>query len=125
MSFFARVTEPLAPIDGPVNRLNDLTVRVTPWVWWPASPPRRDRRLGAGQHASYLAWSVAGYLAGDVLAKLLPEEHRSIGARLRNERIVTGLATVVVWLLAVGAWDRRAERLRSARRRRLVVWRPG
>jgi hypothetical protein len=42
----------------------------------------------------------------------MPEEHRSTGRRLRNERIVAGVASVVFWFAASGAWDRRAERLR-------------
>jgi hypothetical protein len=112
MSPFARATRPLQRLDGPVNRLSDFTVRVTPWMWWPASPPRRDRPYEAGQHAAYLAWSAIGFVAGEVLAQRLPEDQRSTGRRLRNERIVTGLLTGVLWLVIVGAWDRRAERLR-------------
>jgi hypothetical protein len=112
MSVFARATQPLQGLDETVNRLSDLTVRVTPWMWWPASPPRRDRPYDAGQHATYLAWSAAGFLAGDVLAKRVPEEHRSTGRRLRTERMLTALMTAVLWLVTVGAWDRRAERLR-------------
>lgn len=112
MSFFARATTPLHGLDDPVNRLGDLTVRVAPWMWWPASPPRRDRPYDTGQHAVYLAWSAAGLIAADVLAQRLPEEHRSTGARLRNERIVSGLLTAALWLATAGAWDRRAERLR-------------
>ena len=112
MSFFARVTQPLEPLDRAVNWANDLTVRATPWMWWPASPPRRDRSYDTAQHATYLAWTALGYVAGDILAQRMPEEHRSTGARLRNERILTGLTTGVAWLVAVGAWDRRAEQLR-------------
>ena len=59
-----------------------------------------------------LAWSVAGYLLGDVLAQRMPEEVRSTRRRLRIERIVTGLITATLWLAFAGAWDRRAERLR-------------
>jgi len=112
MSLFARVTRPLARLDGPVNRLSDVGVRVAPWTWWPASPPQRDRPYDAGQHAVLLAWAVAGYLLGDVLAQRMPEEMRSTRRRLRGERIVTGLIAAMIWLVAVGAWDRRAERLR-------------
>ncbi len=112
MSLFARVTGPLAKLDGPVNRLSDLGIRVAPWAWWPASPPRHDRPYDAGQHAVLLAWSAAGYLVGDVLVQRVPEESRSTGRRLRIERIVTGLIAAMIWLVAVGAWDRRAERLR-------------
>jgi len=112
MSLFARVTLPLAKLDGPVNRLSDLGIRVAPWAWWPASPPRHDRPYNAGQHAVLLAWSAAGYLVGDVLVQRMPEESRSTGRRLRIERIVTGLIAAMMWLVAVGAWDRRAERLR-------------
>jgi hypothetical protein len=112
MSLFARVTGPLAKLDGPVNRLSDLGIRVAPWAWWPASPPRHDRPYDAGQHAVLLAWSAAGYLVGDVLVQSVPEESRSTGRRLRIERIVTGLIAAMIWLVAVGAWDRRAERLR-------------
>ena len=74
-------------------------------MWWPASPPRRDRPFGAGQHAVYLAWSAVGYLAGDVLARRKPEEMRSTGRRLCNERIATGVLAVGAWLVAAGAWD--------------------
>jgi hypothetical protein len=112
MSVFAGATQPLQKLDGAVNRLNDLSVRATPWMWWPASPPRRERRLEADQHASYLAWSAVGLLVGEVLAQRMPEELRSTGRRLRNERIATGVMTGAVWLVAAGAWDRRAERLR-------------
>jgi hypothetical protein len=112
MSVFARATRALEALDGPVNRFSDLTVRATPWMWWPASPPRPDREYDAGQHATVLAWSAVGYLAGDVLAQRLPEEHRSTGSRLRNERIVTGVMSAALWLVVVGAWDRRAGRLR-------------
>ena len=112
MSVFARVTQPLQELDGAVNRLNDLTVRAAPWMWWPASPPRRDRPFEASQHAAYLAWSAVGYLAGDVLAQRMPEQLRSTGRRLRNERIATGVLSAGAWLVAAGAWDRRAERLR-------------
>ena len=59
-----------------------------------------------------LAWSVAGYFLGDVLAQRMPEEVSSTRWRLRIERIVTGLNAAMIWLVAVGAWDRRAERLR-------------
>jgi len=112
MSVFARATEPLAGLDGPVNRFADLTLRVAPWMWWPASPPRRDRPYDAGQHAVYLTWSAVGFLGGEVLVQRLPEEQRSTGTGLRNERILTVVLTVVLWLVAAGAWDRRAERLR-------------
>jgi hypothetical protein len=113
MSLFARATQPLHRLDGPVNGATDLTIRLTPaWMWWPASPPRRDRPHDAGQHAVYLGWSAVGLLAGDVLATHLPEEHRSTGARLRTERIVSVVLTVVLWVVLAGAWDRRAERLR-------------
>jgi hypothetical protein len=108
-------------LDGPVNRLSDLSVRAAPWMWWPASPPRRDRPYGAGQHAAYLAWSAIGFAAGEVLVQRLPEDQRSTGRRLRDERIVSGLLAAVLWLVAAGAWDRRAERLRRRpwqRRRR-------
>jgi hypothetical protein len=120
MSFFARATRPLEMLDGPVNRLSDVAVRVAPWAWWPASPPRSDRPYDRGQHAAYLAWMVAGHLAGDVLAQHMPEEHRSTGRRLRAERIVTALVSAAIWLVCAGAWDRRAERLRRRpwRRRR-------
>jgi hypothetical protein len=121
MSLCARVTWPLHGLDGPVNRATDLTVRVTPWMWWPASPPRRDRPLDGGQHAVYLAWATVGFLAGDLVAQRLPPELRSTGGQLRNERIVTGLLTAALWLVTAGAWDRRAERLRRRpwqRRRR-------
>jgi hypothetical protein len=90
-------------------------MRVAPWAWWPASPPRRDRAYDAGQHAVLLAWSAAGYLVGDVLAQRMPEESRSTGRRLSIERTVTGLITAMMWLLIAGAWDRRAERLRRRR----------
>lgn len=112
MSVFAGATQPLQKLDGAVNRLNDLTIRVTPWMWWPASPPRRDRALEAGQHAAYLGWSVVGLLVGDVLAQRMPEDLRSTGRQLRNERIATVMMTAAMWLVAAGAWDRRAERLR-------------
>jgi hypothetical protein len=112
MSVFARATQPLQILDGSVNRLNDLTVRATPSMWWPATPPRRDRPFQAVHHAAYLVWSAVGFLAGDVLAQRMPEELRSTGRRLRNERIATGLMAAAVWLVAAGAWDRRAERLR-------------
>ena len=112
MSVFALATQPLQGLDGAVNRLNDLAVRATPWMWWPASPPRRDRPFEAGQHAAYLAWSAVGYLAGDALARRAPEEMRSTGRRLRDERIATGVMAAAMWLVVAGAWDRRAERLR-------------
>jgi hypothetical protein len=112
MSYFARVTRPLARLDGPVNWCSDLAVRTTPWMWWPASPPRRDRPLNTTQHAAYLAWSVGGYLAGDAIATRLPEDMRSSGRQLRIERVVTGVASVALWLVFAGAWDRRAARLR-------------
>jgi hypothetical protein len=112
MSVFAGATQPLQRLDGAVNRLNDLSVRATPWMWWPASPPHRDRPFEASQHAVYLVWSAVGFLVGEVLAHRMPEELRSTGRRLRNERIATGVITAAVWLVAAGAWDRRAERLR-------------
>jgi hypothetical protein len=112
MSFFARTTQPLSGLDGVINGCSDFFVRATPWMWWPAPPPRRDRPLGAGQHAVYLAWSAVGYVGGDVLAQRMPEEQRSTGRRLRTERVVTALLTTGVWVVTVGAWDRRAERLR-------------
>jgi hypothetical protein len=112
MSVFARATQPLQTLDGAVNHLTDFTVREIPWVWWPASPPRRDRPFEAGQHAAYLVWSAASFLAGEVLAQRMPEELRSTGRRLRNERIATGMIAAAGWLVAAGAWDRRAERLR-------------
>ena len=112
MSLFARVTRPLHELDEPVNRLTDVAIRVTPWMWWPALPPRRGRPFDAGQHAVCLAWSAVGFVVGDVLAQRLPAEQRSTGERLRNERILTGALTAVLWLVTAGAWDRRAERLR-------------
>lgn len=112
MSFFARATAPLQAVDGPLNRLSDLTVGMTPWMWWPASPPRRDRPYDAAQHAVLVTWSVVGYVAGDVLSQKLPEEQRSTGRRLQAERIGAAVASVALWLLMVGAWDRRAAHLR-------------
>jgi hypothetical protein len=112
MSVFAGVTQPLQRLDGAVNRLNDLSVRATPWMWWPASPPLADRPFEAGQHAAYLAWSAVAFLGGELLAHRMPQELRSTGRRLRNERIATGIMAVAVWLVATGAWDRRAERFR-------------
>lgn len=112
MSVFAGATRPLQKLDRAVNGLNDFTVRATPWMWWPAPPPRRDRPFEAGQHAAYLAWSAVGFLAGDVLAQRMPEKLRSTGRTLRNERIATAMMTAALWLVAAGAWDRRAERLR-------------
>jgi hypothetical protein len=112
MSVFADATQPLERLDGAVNGLNDLSVRATPWMWWPASPPRRDRPFEAGQHAAYLAWSAVGLVASEVLAQRMPEELRSTGSQLRNERIATVVMAAAMWLVAAGAWDRRAERLR-------------
>jgi len=112
VTVFDRLTRPLERIDRPVNAFNDGTVRVTPWVWWPASPPRRDRPWRAGQHGAYLGWSVAAFVVGEVVAARLPEDLRSTGTRLRMERLATGVAGLAMWLLAAGAWDRRAARLR-------------
>ena len=61
---FDRLTRPLARLDRPVNALNDGTVRLTPWVWWPASAPRPDRPWSAGQHVAYLGLVARG-LRGD------------------------------------------------------------
>lgn len=118
MTLFARATQPLQRLDGPINRFHEMEVRDTPWMWWPASPPRRDRPYDAGQHAVVLVWSAVGFLAGDLLAQRVPEGRRSSGRRLRNERIATAVASAVVWVVAVGAWDRRAARLRRRRWRR-------
>lgn len=83
MTVFDRLTRPLAPIDRPVNAVNDGTVRMMPWVWWPASAPRPDRSWGAGQHVEYVGCSPVAFVVGEVVA--------------------------------VGAWDRRAARLRRRR----------
>jgi hypothetical protein len=112
MSVFAGVTRPLQRLDGAVNGLSDLFVRAAPWMWWPASPPRPDRPFEAGQHAAYLMWSAVGFLVGEVLAHRMPQELRSTGRRLRNERIATVIMPAAVWFLVAGAWDRRAERFR-------------
>jgi hypothetical protein len=112
VTLFARATRPLERVDGAVNRLNDLTVRLTPWVWWPAARPTRDRPLHAGQHAAYLGWSAFGFVAGELLARRLPEDQRPTGRRLRRERAATALLSVALWIVAAGAWDRRAARLR-------------
>jgi hypothetical protein len=116
VTVFDRLTRPLARIDRPVNALNDGTVRLTPWVWWPASAPRRGRPWSAEQHAAYLGWSLAAFAVADVVAAHLPEDLRSTGVRLRRERVVTGVASVAAWVVAAGAWDRRA-----ARRHRLSL----
>lgn len=115
MTVFARLTLPLAPIDSAVNSLNDCTVRLTPWVWWPASAPKRNRSWSLEQHVAYAGWSLVGSVVGEVVAWRLPDELQSTGTRLRNERLGGGLAAVVVWVVAAGAWDRRAEQLRRGR----------
>lgn len=115
MTLFARATQPLQRLDGPINRFHDLTVRITPGMWWPASRPRRDRPYDAGQHAVVLVWSAAGFLAGDLLAQRWPKDDPSTGRRLRNERIATAVASAVSWVVFVGAWDRRAAHLRRRR----------
>jgi hypothetical protein len=35
-------------------------------MWWPASPPRRDRPFEAGHHAAYLAHSRQDIVDGIV-----------------------------------------------------------
>jgi hypothetical protein len=115
VTVFDRVTRPLSRLDRPVNALDDGAVRRMPWAWWPASAPKRARPWDAGQHGAYVAWSVAGLLVGEVLAALLPEDQRSTGRRLRNERLGSGLAALALWVLAAGAWDRRAAKLRARR----------
>jgi hypothetical protein len=117
----ARVRPPHAAarsIDRPVNALNDGTVRLVPWLWWPAFPPRRDRPWSAGQHIAYVGWSLASFVLGEVVAARLPAELRSTGARLRNERLITGVAGLAAWVVAAGAWDRRAG---GSRRRRPLL----
>ena len=91
VTLFARATRPLERVDGAVNRLNDLTVRLTPRVWWPAARPTRDRPLHAGQHAAYLGWSAFGFVAGELLARRLPEDQRPTGRRLGRERAAARL----------------------------------
>lgn len=117
MTVFDRLTRPLAPIDRVVNALNDGTIRLMPLVWWPASAPRRDHPWRAGQHVAYVGWSVAGSLVGEVVAARLPEDLRPTGTRLRNERLASGVAGLAVWVVAAGAWDRRAAGLRRRRSR--------
>jgi hypothetical protein len=115
VTVFDRLTRPLAPIDRPVNAVNDGTVRRMRWVWWPASAPRRDRPWSTGQHVAYVAWSLGAFVVGEVVAARLPAHLRSTGTRLRNERLGGALAGLVGWVVAVGAWDRRAARLQRRR----------
>jgi hypothetical protein len=83
-----------------------------PWIWWPGSQPRRDRPYRPEHHAAYLAWSAASFAFAEALSRRLPEEMRSTGARLRSERAISAVTSVVLWIVCAGAWDRRAERLR-------------
>jgi hypothetical protein len=115
VTIFDRLTRPLAPVDRPINALNDGTARVTPWVWWPASAPRRNRPWSTGQHVAYAGWALAGLVVGEIVAARLPAGLRSTGAQLRNDRIRAGLAGLVGWVIVAGAWDRRATRLRRRR----------
>jgi hypothetical protein len=115
VTVFDRLTRPLARADRPVNALNDGTVRLTPWVWWPASAPRRGRPWSAGQHLACVGWGLAAFVVGEVVYARLPADLRSTGTRLRNERLASGVAGVAAWVVAAGAWDRRAARLRRRR----------
>jgi hypothetical protein len=117
MTIFARSTEALSRLDTPLNAMTDVTVRRMPWMWWPATPPRQDRPYSVAQHAATLAWSAATFVVGELAT---PRQLRSSGRRLQLERAGSLLLSIVAWVLAAGAWDRRAERLRRRPWRRLL-----
>ena len=115
----ARLTAPLAVLDRPLNALNDGSIRVAPWLVWPLSPPRRDETLPPALYVQLAAQALLGQAATEAL------QRRSgtllAGRALQRERALTWAVSVVGTVLAAGAWDRRAARLRARPANRLLA----
>ncbi len=110
-----RLTAPMAWADPALDAYDDWAAR-HPWVWWPIGPPDQRKPLGLREHGWVLGMSLAG--VATVEAVQAANGTRAAGAQLAFERAFTAVVGGVVWLLATGAWERRA-----ARRRRW--WRTG
>jgi hypothetical protein len=109
MTLLARVTAPLAAADDAVNALSDTGNRLLSWTWWPLGPLRKHQTTDAAHLGVSIAWafgSTFGYEA------VVPKRLQSDGARAQVERVVSIVAGIALAIIAAGAWDRRAERLR-------------
>lgn len=115
----AWLTAPFAFLDRPLNAFYDASIRVAPWLSWPVSPPRRDETVPRLLYAQIAVQSVLLQIGVERL------ERSSAGPidqhDVQRERAVAVLATVVLWSLAIGAWDRRAAELRAEPWSRLVA----
>jgi hypothetical protein len=96
-------------LDRALNAATDWSNRVLPWVWWPATPPRRRHRYGPEHHAVMAGWLVLSTVAGEVHDR----RDTDMGPVERQALRLGGVAGYVgTWWLFARAWNRRADRLR-------------
>ena len=105
----ARLTRPLAFADEPLNALQDRLNAAMPWVWWPLGRPNPRRPLPASAHLLAAVHIVGGTMLPEPLLRAFGGDLPT-GGRLWGERLGSVLLSAALWIVAAGAWDRRARR---------------